>query len=293
MKELGNLLITLIYEIVSLFILILPDQVRLKVGVLLGKLLRKTVKSYYEIAYNNMQLVLKDVLSPEEIDALLEENFTHMGLVISEFIMVRKLNRNNYRNYIDLTIEGEKYLKEAYNRGKGVIIYTAHFGNWEWLGAILSFLGYPLTAIAKKQHNKTFDYSINKIRRAKGVKMIFTRGMSQREAYAALKNNECLFLLGEQYPLSNGWPVRFFDQDTYAFSGVVRFARNTGASIVPTFLIREGWRKHRLVFFEPYQVDRDSRKPEQEKMLQELTDIVEMMIRKYPAQWLWIHERWR
>ena len=293
MKELGNLLITLIYEIVSLIILVLPDQARFKVGVLLGKLLRKTVKSYYETACNNMQLVLKDELSPKEIEGLHKENFTHMGLVISEFIMLRKLNRNNFRNYIDLTIEGEDYLKEAHNRGKGVIIYTAHFGNWEWLGAILSFLGYPLTAIAKKQHNKPFDHSVNKIRRDKGVKIIFTRGMAQREAYASLKNKECLYLLGEQYPLSNGWPVRFFDQDTYAFSGVVRFAKNTGALIVPTFLIREGWRKHRLVFLKPYQIGKNIGQIEQRKVLQELTDIVEMMIRKYPAQWLWIHERWR
>ncbi len=293
MKELGNLLITLFYKLVSLIIIILPDQIRFKVGVLLGKLLRKTVKSYNGIADNNMRLVLKDELSPAEIERLLEENFTHMGLVIVEFIMVRKLNKNNFRNYIDLTIEGEDFLKDAYSRGQGVIIYTAHLGNWEWLGAILAFLGYPLTAIAQRQHNKSFDHSINKTRRDKGVKMIFTREMSQRDCYLALQNNECLFLLGEQYPLSNGWPVRFFGQDTYAFSGVVRFAQKTGASIVPTFLIREGWRKHRLVCLQPYRVDKDTDRTEQKRILQELTAKVEMMIRNHPAQWLWIHERWR
>ena len=91
MKELGNLLITLFYKLVSLIIIILPDQIRFKVGVLLGKLLRKTVTSYNETAYNNMRLVLKDELSPAEMERLLEENFTHMGLVIAEFIITKKL----------------------------------------------------------------------------------------------------------------------------------------------------------------------------------------------------------
>ena len=293
MKKLGDLLITLIYEFVSLIILILPDRARYKAGVFLGKLLLKLVKGYSKMAYQNMRLVLKDELTPEEIDRLVEQNFTHMGLVIVEFIMLRKLNRHNFRNYIDLTIEGEKYLKKAYAEGKGVIIYAAHLGNWEWLGAILSFLGYPVTAIAQQQHNQSFDRSINKIRRDTGVRIIFTWNISHRDAYLALKNNECLYLLGEQYPFSNGWPVRFFGQPTDAFSGVVRFAKKTGASIVPTFLVREGWRRHRLIFLEPHQVAKEADQKEQQKILQELTDEVETMIRDYPEQWLWIHERWR
>ena len=125
------------------------------------------------------------------------------------------------------------------------------------------------------------------------MRILYTRKMSQRDAYFALKNNECLYLLGDQYPLSNGWPVTFFDQPTYAFSGVVRFAERTGASIVPTFLVREGWRKHRLVFFRTLPGGEGHGPGRKEKILQELTDQVEMMIRKYPEQWLWIHKRWR
>src|SRR5690606_28731719 len=159
---------------------------------------------------------------------------------------LQKLNRNNFRNYIDLRIEGEEHLKAAHARGKGVIIYSAHLGNWEWLGAILSFLGYPVTAIAQPLHNKSFNRTVNKTRQATGIKPISTRRRSaQRDAYLALKNNKCLFILGDQYPVSNGWPVTFFGQATYAFSGVIRFAKKTGAAILPSFLVRDGWRKHR------------------------------------------------
>ena len=293
MKELGDLLITFIYKVFSYLVLILPDCLRPKVGVFLGKVLLKTVKSYSTVARKNMELVLKDEYTPEEIEQLIEANFTHMGMVIVEFMLSKRLNQKNFRQYAGLTVEGEEFLKEAHSRGKGVIIYTAHLGNWEWLGAMVSFLGYPLTAIVQRQHNKSFDRSINKLRRSKGVRILYTRKMSQRDAYLALKNNECLYLLGEQYPLSNGWPVTFFGQSTYAFSGVVRFAQKTGASIVPTFMVREGWRKHRLIFFKPYQVEKDMDQAEQERILQELTDQIEAMIRKHPEQWLWIHERWR
>ena len=293
MKELGNLLITLFCRVVAFTIIILPDRLRPKVGEWLGKVLLKTVKSYSTVTRENMELVLKDELTPEEIERLIEANFTHMGLVIVEFMLGRKINQQNFRKYANLTVEGEEFLQKAHRRGKGIILYTAHLGNWEWLGGMVAFLGYPLTAIVKRQHNKSFDRWINKLRRSKGVRILYTRKMSQRDAYLALKNNECLFLLGDQYPVSNGWPVTFFNQSTYAFSGVVRFAERTGASIVPAFLVREGWRKHRLVFFESYQVERGMDQAEKEKILQELTDLVEMMIRKYPEQWLWIHKRWR
>ena len=293
MKELGNLLITFTCKMIAFIIMILPDRWRPNVGAGLGKLLLKTVKSYSETARAGMELVLKDEYTPEEIERLIEANFRHMGLVIVEFMLSRKINQKNFRQFVGLTVEGEEFIQKAYSRGKGIILYAAHLGNWEWLGGMVAFLGYPLTAIVQRQHNKSFDRWINNLRRSKGVRILYTRKMSQRDAYLALKNNECLFLLGDQYPVSNGWPVTFFNQPTYAFSGAIRFAERTGASIVPAFLVREGWRKHRLVFFKPYQVEKGLEQAEREKILQELTDQVEMMIRKYPEQWLWIHKRWR
>ncbi|NLW58962.1 MAG: hypothetical protein GX073_01260 [Firmicutes bacterium] len=292
-KELGNLLITLFCMVVNFIVLIMPDRLRPKLGERLGKLLLKTVSSYTETAREGMELVFKDELTPEEIERLIEANFVHMGLVIVEFMLAWRINRKNFRQYANLTVEGEEYLRAAHRRGKGIILYTAHLGNWEWLGGMVSFLGYPLTAIVQRQHNRSFDWWINKLRRSKGVRILYTRKMSQRDAYLALKNNECLFLLGDQYPLSNGWPVTFFNQPTYAFAGVVRFAEKTGASIVPAFLVREGWRKHRLIFGEPYQVEKGLPQAEKEQLLQELTTLLEKMIRKYPEQWLWIHKRWR
>lgn len=293
-KELGNLLITLFYKLVSLIVLMVPDRARYKIGVFLGKLLLRYVKSYTDVAYKNMHLVFKNKFTSEEIDRLVAEHFTHLGLVAVEFILLQKLNRNNFRNYIDLRIEGEEHLKAAHARGKGVIIYSAHLGNWEWLGAILSFLGYPVTAIAQPLHNKSFNRTVNKTRQATGIKLISTRRRSaQRDAYLALKNNKCLFILGDQYPVSNGWPVTFFGQATYAFSGVIRFAKKTGAAILPSFLVRDGWRKHRLIFLKPYVVEKDLNQSQQEELLQTLTDHVEEMIRKHLPQWLWIHERWR
>jgi KDO2-lipid IV(A) lauroyltransferase len=291
--KLGDLVVMGIYNLVTLLVLVSPDKARYKIGVLLGKFARKAVKSLNKLVISNLQLVLGDELSSDELRKIAEENFTNMGLVIIEFILLKRMTKDNFREIIDFSIEGEEYLREAYDRGKGVIIYTAHFDNWEWLGAILAFLGYPVTAIAQEQHNKSFDRSINKTRRKTGVKMIFTRKMSQRAAYTALKNQECLYIIGEQYPVSNGWPVQFFGLSTLAFSGVVRFAQSTGASIVPAFLVREGWRKHRLVIHPSYLVEKKASLTEQEKLLQELIGIVEKTIREHPDQWLWAHERWR
>ena len=152
-KELGNLLITLFCMVVKSFVFILPDRLRPKFGKWLGKLLLKTVKSYSETARESMELVLKDELTPEEIERLIEENFTHMGQVIVEFMLSWKLNHKNFREYANLTVEGEEFLEKAHRRGKGSILYTAQLGKWDWLGCCC-FLGYPLTAIVQRQHNR-------------------------------------------------------------------------------------------------------------------------------------------
>ncbi|MDI3547368.1 MAG: Kdo2-lipid lauroyltransferase/acyltransferase [Halanaerobiales bacterium] len=285
-----HLILYLLFEAISILIRVLPDRVRYYLGLGLGKLVFHLVKSRREVAAENIKKALGDELTADRIYQLTKKVYHHLGLMLVEFILLPKINRDNFRRYI--RVENEEILKQALERGKGVIIYGAHFGNWEWMGAVISLLGYPFNAIVRKQNNPYFDARINQIRRGKGVRII-PKGMSVRKAYRCLKRGEGLLVLGDQDARSHGWEVTFFGQKTSTFPGAVQLARRTGAVIVPTFLIREAWGRHRLVFHQPYIISRDASEREQRELLQKLTAEIEAVIRSHPEQWLWLHRRWK
>ena len=285
-----NVLLFLLFQKYKLLVNLMPDRVRYYLGKGFGSFAYLVTKSRRIVAEDNLKMALGSNLSQEQIENTIKTVYQNMGLMLVEFILLSKLTGKNISDYIE--VEGEDYLKDAFDRGKGVIIYGAHFGNWEWLAAAISLLGYPISAIAQEQNNSYFDRAVNKVREDKGIK-ILAKGMAVRKAYSRLKKGECLFILGDQDARKFGWKINFFDRPASTYPGAVQLAQRTGAAVVPAFLIREGWASHRLVFHSPQYAEKDLTEDEQKELLQELTDLTESVIRKHPAQWLWLHKRWK
>ncbi len=289
MEKMANLILYVIFRSICFITNILPERGRYLMGKGLGKLFHKLVKSRRKITRENLQLAFKNK-SDKEVERLTKEVFISMGLMLVEFIFLEKINKNNFQDYC--SVEGEKYLKEAFSRDKGVIIYGAHFGNWEWMAAFISLLGYPLGAIAARQHNSFFNKKINEIRENKGIEII-PDGISVRRGYRNLKKGKCLYILGDQDARNHGWNINFFGQASSTYPGAVQLARRTGAAIVPTFLIREDFSRHRLVFKQPRTVSADTSEEEQKQILQQLVNVTEKVIEEHPEQWFWLHKRWK
>lgn len=195
---------------------------------------------------------------------------------------------------IDVMVDfdGLKYLDQALKKEKGVILYTAHLGNWELLGAVLALKGYKVYSIAQEQNNSLFDEKINTIRSNAGVGII-PKGLSIRKAFKVLKNNEILAILGDQHARRDGWKIDFFGRPALTFPGAVKFAQRTGAPIVPIFFNRKGWLKHELKCYSPRKIDKDASKAELREELQSLVKLTEEEIKKVPADWMWLHKRWK
>ncbi|MTI59134.1 MAG: lysophospholipid acyltransferase family protein [Firmicutes bacterium] len=267
-----------------------PDKIDYYIGIGLGKLIYFLLKSRREVTLANLRRALGSNYSEEGLVSLCKKVYQQMGLTFVEFIMTDNLGKDLIESSIE--IEGLNYLKEAYQQGKGVIVYTAHFGNWERLGSVISQLGYPVNAIARTQDNVYFDRKINKIRSSQGINII-PKGISVRKVYKVLKGGELLFILGDQNARKKGWQIDFFGIPASTYPGVVQLARRTGSVILPAFLLREEWGKHRLVIKKPYSISKDASKDAQQELLQELTGVIEAEIRKKPAQWFWPHRRWK
>jgi KDO2-lipid IV(A) lauroyltransferase len=229
-------------------------------------------------------------LNDKESKKLIKKVYENLGYDFAEFLMEDSFSLEDIDKMIDFS--GLKYLDQALKKEKGVILYTAHLGNWELLGAVLAIKGYNVNSIAREQNNSLFDQKINEIRRGIGIGII-PKGLAVRQVFKKLKDNQIVAILGDQDARNHGWKLKFFDRDASTYAGAVQFAKRTGAPIVPVFFQRQDWLKHKVKVYEPRKINKDASESELKEELQSLLDLTEKEIRENPADWMWLHKRWK
>ncbi|MFW5999795.1 MAG: lysophospholipid acyltransferase family protein, partial [Halanaerobiaceae bacterium] len=135
-------------KLIALLCRILPYRGRKYLGHCFGKLGYSFTESRREVAAGNLSRAFPG-MEKNEVDNIVRDMYINLGYTLVEFFQTYKLAQEGIERYVE--IENGKNLEQAYNRGQGVIFYSAHFGNWEWLGSFISALGYPLVAVARRQ----------------------------------------------------------------------------------------------------------------------------------------------
>jgi KDO2-lipid IV(A) lauroyltransferase len=276
------------YNLFKFITKLLPRKKAGFIGVIIAKLAYLITPERKKRARDNIEKALG--VSKEEAGRLTKEVYKNLGLNFAEFLLEDELTEDDIDQMVDFI--DLDYLDQALEKGNGVILYTAHFGNWELFGAVLALKGYKINSIAREQNNLLFDKKINKIRRNLGIGII-PRGLAVRQAFKALKNNEIVAILGDQDARNNGWKLEFFERPASTFPGAVQFAARTGAEIVPAFFSRSGWLEHQFKCYPPRKIKKGSTKEELKKELQSLLKLTEEEIKKSPADWMWLHKRWK
>lgn len=285
-----NIFSYLLFLLFINIIKVLPYSLCKKLATGLGILLYNLLKGRNKIIRNNLSKAFPGEYTEEEREELIKKIYRNLGMTFIEFMLLEKLTNDEINSYI--SVEGKENLDNIKKDGKGVILYTAHFGNWEWQGAHFSIKDYPVVAIARDQNNPFFNKRINKIRRSKNVEMI-PRDGALRKIIKSLHKGKYLYILGDQNARRRGWQIDFFGRKASTYTGPVRLASSTGAYILPVFMAREDWMKHKIFIYPPYQIEKGSSKKEQQEDLQYLTELTEKVISKYPDQWFWLHRRWK
>jgi len=263
-----------------------------KAGYYLGKLIAYLAYFITPSRREHSRLNIKRALNlnDQESKELIKEVYENLGYNFAEFLMEDAFSKEDIDQMVDFN--GLEHLDQALKEGNGVILYTGHFGNWELLGAVLAIKGYPINSIARKQNNSLFDKKINEIRRGIGIGII-PKGLAVRQAFKKLKRNQVVAILGDQDARSHGWKLNFFDRDASTYAGAVQFAKRTGAPIVPMFFHRQGWLKHKLKVYKARKINKNASQLELKAELQSLLDLTEKEIRENPADWMWLHKRWK
>ncbi len=187
-------------------------------------------------------------------------------------------------------------METALQRGKGVIVVTAHMGNYDLAACAQAIRGVPINAIVKTIHWPPAHRFIFGSRERAGLKLISARG-SKDDIRAALTRGEVVVFIIDQHMLPrHGIICEFFGHPASTTPAPTRFALDTGAPIVPLWTYRKDRSGAHVLCVEPELVpetpyeDRDANLRHNTERLNRL---VESWIRQQPEQWLWLHRRWK
>ncbi len=195
-----------------------------------------------------------------------------------------------------VNIVGKNYLDASLSRGQGVILVSAHFGNFPLLMAKLSLQGYKIGAIMRYMRDAQVEKIFLAKRQRLGIKTIYSqpRDVCVETTIRSLRNNEIIFIPLDQNFGTGGVYVDFFGKKAATATGPAILAQRTQAAVIPCFIIRQKDDTHKLIFEQPIDlITAGSQKETVAANIQKLTGIIESYIRRYPAEWGWIHKRWK
>lgn len=245
-----------------------------------------------KVAYKNIKLAFPEK-SENDIKSIIRGTYINVMTMIFEFFFLPQLHGKRLLRLLnpdDLSL-----IKEKLKQGKGLIIVSAHFGNWELtaFGAAL-LTGNPFNVIVKEQSNTMVDKRINRIRELRGNKMI-EMTTAAREVLYLLRNNKVVAMLGDQSaPKEGSVKVKFFADAVPTFEGAARFALKTGAPIIFGASVRNADGSYRIILKD---IDTSKFSEYSEENIRRLTqahaDILAEFINEHPDHWLWFHKRFK
>lgn len=230
-------------------------------------------------------------MNRSEAVRLFRRCWRHFARVGAELARLPSLSRAEIDRWIDLSRHG--VIAEALKKGKGAIVVSGHFGNWEWMGGAMAKIGYPVTYVVTTQTNPLIEEWLNQVRRSAEVEIVRRRD-AVRGVLDALRRNRAVAILCDQDAGREGVFVPFFGRPASTPRGPAVFHLKTGAPLVFGSAPRDQ-RGVVRVMFEELRLDGliGEREADVRLIMAQVTARLEAEVRKVPEQWLWLHRRWK
>ncbi|MFC2130889.1 lysophospholipid acyltransferase family protein [Bacteroidota bacterium] len=286
-----NKLVTYILIIIGFISSRMSIQRRKGFGIVIGNILRKLSAKREKITFNNLKNAFPDK-SDEWLNGIVKKSYHNLGIVLAEVTALKHLSEEDMHDSI--SFENIELLENVYSRGKGLILLSGHFGNWEYLaysGGLFSKI--PILVIVKPQQNVFADKMLNRYRTQAGNEVV-SMFSAARKIIAHLKGGKAVALLADQSAFGGKDVfVDFFGRPAATFESPAALALKYDVPIVYGFAVRN----HEGV----YSVKLDELKfddlKNDEAGIKELTkrhvSVLENAVREHPDHWAWQHRRWK
>lgn len=253
-------------------------------GTFFGELTWLLVWRHRKRALQNIAIAFPD-WPEKKRRATVRKMFHNVGQSLIEWMWLPNLDA---RKLADTTeIHDAHYIDEALAAGRGALIFTAHFGNWEWLAATVTLLGHPVTVLQRNRDEPDLNRFIMRMRSHFNMRSIGRKSESSAlEMYRALRKGELLAFLIDQTIRAESVKVPFFGRPALTPIGPARLAVRTEAPVMIAFIERQNGKQ--IVRFQKPFFSSDAY-----EITARLTAAIEEQVRRAPEQWIWLHNRWK
>lgn len=242
-------------------------------------------RKHRQRALSNLELAFPDWSEAERRRVALAV-FEHFGRVTAEFLVSGRRGIEHIE--ATTTVEGLEHIEQARAQGRGVILVTGHFGNWERMSAWLSTHGYQVTVVARDADDDGANRIVNQVRSGFGTRVI-SRGNAARPMLEVLRQGGLVGILPDQN--SDEAFLPFFGHPAGTVLGPGVLHERTGAPVVPATGVWVGPGRYVVRFFP--RLEAQPTEVKGEGTMRAFLAWLEGVIREHPEQYLWFHDRWR
>ncbi len=269
---------------------LLPMRAVLGAGALLGRAFHLCDRPHRRLAVANLQAAFP-LRSPKECRAIAREMFAHFGRLLMVLLKFSTMTPAEMMARVEF--EGEERVRHAHAAGRGVLLFTGHFGFWEINALVHALALHPIAVMARPLDNPLLNGLLESVRGRTGNSVIYRRGALRKVLRALGRNQAVAVLIDQHIQSSDAVFVDFFNRPAATTSALAALALRTGAPVVPVFALPLPGGRFRMVYEHPVDPPPQDHPEAIREFTQRCTDVLEMYVRRYPTLWLWMHRRWR
>jgi KDO2-lipid IV(A) lauroyltransferase len=269
----------------------IPNATLLFLGQILGNLLYYIAVPQRRIVRRNLLFSL-DESAPQQIRSMMRRIFQHFGITILELLQMTCLSEQGLVSKVH--IEGKEILIEAIAKQKGIVLITAHLGNYEVAAqAVPCLLGQQMSVVAKKMRNVRLNRFFHNLRTRFGNRVIYKKG-ALPEMMQTLRQGKMVAILMDISRRFDGVEVNFFGRRATATPSAALLALRCKSPIIPAFCHRSPKGELIVRIEPPVEIKRTKDlRYDLQFNTQLISDRVERVVRNYPDQWNWMLKRWK
>jgi KDO2-lipid IV(A) lauroyltransferase len=228
----------------------------------------------------------------DEIESIAKGVYRHLALVMAELFEMPFITRETLHEWADA--EGLEHVERALAQGKGVLSVVGHFGNWELMTVAVPLMIRPMQIVYRPLDSPVMDNLLGWSRTKHGNSLI-PKGGSGKRIIRLLRENQMIGILSDQnVDKPEGVFVDFFGRPACTSVGTAVLAMQSGAPVLPAFMPRMPDGRYKLLILPPVEIAKtDDYESDLRVNTQRFTKVVEDIVRQYPDQWFWIHQRWK
>jgi len=276
----------LLVRLLTALVSSLPEQSALGVGALMGRIALSLMRARVKVVKRNLELCSVRFESKYRERLFILRCFQHIGVTAVEVLRQKTCSGQGILGKV--TMKGTECLGRALNLGRGAILMSGHYGNWELLGAYVCNLGFPVDLLVKRQSNVRVDEFIASMRNSQGVGLIYT-DTGLRDLVSAVKAGRFVAILADQYGGAESVPANFMGAEALVPAGPADLIKKYNLPLVIGFM-RRALNGHNYITIRLLE---DLGRLPRNEIVQSYTLQLEEAVKDAPELWLWTHRKFK